>query len=595
MNAKLRNILHTAWNEPRHFFFWLALLCFCGVAVVVIKTTGMIDPPVWVALVALGCLLCFLVSVAACLLAWIPPVRRLFSWLLCRRLLVLGCLVTLVALFYAIENWRGRRAWQDYRRAGEAKGERFDLASFVPPPIPNDHNFFETPLWTDLHFIRTNGATVWSDTNWARRVIFTAFGPARNVAPRNNAPSPGNWIKAERVDLKAWQAFYRGCNNVFAAKDGRLTNYFPVAQASQTPAVDVLLALSRFNQNRQLLIAASARPQARFWIEYDDTFSALGPHWSRMPASSQYLALHATAALQAGDRQMALEDVKLGFRLIESIRREPIVASHPVRLDMLRIGLQPVWEGLADRQWTEADLRVMASELGKLDFLADYHFAVRGERALDLRGMDYIRKQASLRGIADTPWTGPTIWPGEWYDFFGVALFRLTPSGWFDQYILSFCRLLEKYLSPLVVDVEQRVVPPAGVREAESVLEHQRWWSLDFTSGGLLADLTSLAGECGSAQSSVDLARVACALERYRRANGQFPETLEALAPKFLEKLPHDVINGQPLKYRRTDDGQFILYSIGWNETDDGGNVSLTKRGNPRLGQGDWVWRYPAR
>ena len=26
MNDKLRSILHTAWNEPRHFFFWLAML-----------------------------------------------------------------------------------------------------------------------------------------------------------------------------------------------------------------------------------------------------------------------------------------------------------------------------------------------------------------------------------------------------------------------------------------------------------------------------------------------------------------------------------------------------------------------------------------
>jgi hypothetical protein len=84
-------------------------------------------------------------------------------------------------------------------------------------------------------------------------------------------------------------------------------------------------------------------------------------------------------------------------------------------------------------------------------------------------------------------------------------------------------------------------------------------------------------------------------LERYRLANGQFPATLEALAPKFIVKLPHDVITGQSLKYRRTDDGQFVLYSVGWNETDDGGKVELTKSGSPDWHRGDWVWRYPAR
>ena len=42
-------------------------------------------------------------------------------------------------------------------------------------------------------------------------------------------------------------------------------------------------------------------------------------------------------------------------------------------------------------------------------------------------------------------------------------------------------------------------------------------------------------------QADVDLARVACALERYRLAHGSYPETLDALAPQFIEKLPHDL------------------------------------------------------
>jgi len=96
------------------------------------------------------------------------------------------------------------------------------------------------------------------------------------------------------------------------------------------------------------------------------------------------------------------------------------------------------------------------------------------------------------------------------------------------------------------------------------------------------------------AQTWVDLARVACALERYRLANGQFPETLDTLAPKFIAQVPDDIINGQPLKYRRTADGRFVLYSVGENETDDGGKVVMTKSGNPDWKHGDWVWRYTA-
>jgi Sigma-70 region 2 len=79
------------------------------------------------------------------------------------------------------------------------------------------------------------------------------------------------------------------------------------------------------------------------------------------------------------------------------------------------------------------------------------------------------------------------------------------------------------------------------------------------------------------------------------RAND--PESLDALAPQFIAKVPHDVIGGGPLHYRRTDDGQFVLYSVGWNETDDGGVAVLNKgsTANVDINEGDWVWRYPTK
>jgi hypothetical protein len=93
-------------------------------------------------------------------------------------------------------------------------------------------------------------------------------------------------------------------------------------------------------------------------------------------------------------------------------------------------------------------------------------------------------------------------------------------------------------------------------------------------------------------QESVDLARVAMALERYRLAHGEYPESLDPLTPQFITKQPHDIINGEPLHYRRTADGRFVLYSVGWNETDDGGVVVLSKGSSPRvdINKGDWVW-----
>jgi hypothetical protein len=95
----------------------------------------------------------------------------------------------------------------------------------------------------------------------------------------------------------------------------------------------------------------------------------------------------------------------------------------------------------------------------------------------------------------------------------------------------------------------------------------------------------------------LDQTIVACALERYRLAKGKYPETLENLAPQFIDRLPLDVCSGRPLKYRLLQDGWFALYGVGWNETDDGG-VAVKKQGatedDPE--RGDWVWpQYPQR
>jgi hypothetical protein len=95
------------------------------------------------------------------------------------------------------------------------------------------------------------------------------------------------------------------------------------------------------------------------------------------------------------------------------------------------------------------------------------------------------------------------------------------------------------------------------------------------------------------AQAAVNLARTGVALEQHRLAQGEYPQTLEALAPRFINRVPQDPIGGQPFRYRLTQDKHFILYSLGWNGKDDGGSAALNKSGSVDLDNGDWVWRYP--
>ena len=88
------------------------------------------------------------------------------------------------------------------------------------------------------------------------------------------------------------------------------------------------------------------------------------------------------------------------------------------------------------------------------------------------------------------------------------------------------------------------------------------------------------------------------ALEVYRRQRGTYPDSLDALVPQFLPKVPADRITGEPIRYRIVD-GRPLIYSVGADRKDDGGRptadprAAATWEANPDpLPDGDWVL-YP--
>lgn len=88
----------------------------------------------------------------------------------------------------------------------------------------------------------------------------------------------------------------------------------------------------------------------------------------------------------------------------------------------------------------------------------------------------------------------------------------------------------------------------------------------------------------------------AIALERHRLRHGSYPESLAALVPDVLHEVPVDFQDAKPLRYRREANGEFLLWSVGKNGVDDGGNGNPTgvppgTRPKPPL---DIVWPQPA-
>jgi hypothetical protein len=242
------------------------------------------------------------------------------------------------------------------------------------------------------------------------------------------------------------------------------------------------------------------------------------------------------------------------------------------------IMLRPIGEGLAEQRWSEAQLRVLQERLQKTDLLASTVLGFYGERDIC-----WNQNPHALGDLLPSGWS---------------RLEQLNLNKGIQEGVLARIDLAAREISPSVnhsIDQAFHFQKPLqqGVSQAGAsisyLLHHKLLAALN------LPGFSAVPQKAALIQSEVDMAMVACALERFRLAEGRYPEELNALVPRFAAALPHDIINGQPLKYRRTDNGRFILYSVGWNEKDDGGVVAATKGSTPRqdILQGDWVWQYP--
>jgi hypothetical protein len=505
----------------------------------------------------------------------LPPTLPRPGWRWLKRLgWTLIWIVTLAALGTAWENWSGARAWRHAVAEVRAAGEPTDPAQIIPPPAADAENFAAIPLFAPL----------FNDE--------TPAGPVDMLAPRRSrdpeakarveglrlppAKDQGTFRRSQFVDLEVWQGALKADDE------------------AGTPGTAVLGALRKFEPELDALREAAKRPRSRFPIRYQDGVAAAIPHITVLMNFSRIAALRAVAELAEGNVEAARGDLLLGIELEEAPREEPFLISALVRAAVLEMLLQPLWEGLARHQWNEAQLASIDAALQRPDFIAAFQLAIRGERLIfTTHALDQIKKQPSLlwaiTEISKSPGEGP-----GWQDrAMRGALGSLIPSGWIDFNKAALSRSYGELVR--ATDVRTRRFVPHEFERLERQFGSEKA-AHPYNPRRLLANLTfpaiSVAGmRLAASQCSVDLARAAIALERYRLAHGVWPSSLAELPP-----LPTDVIGGGPLHYRIEPDGAFTLYSIGWNERDDGGVAAWKVASSQSVDwkEGDWVWpAYP--
>lgn len=453
---------------------------------------------------------------------------------------ILGIVLALFGIVLVLGLWllgyhlTGRRAFYAWQAERVALGDTFGWQALAPPPVPSEDNFAEHPL------------------------VRGSMRPQDQPNPRFKALAmPGNAMKV----LGNWQ-------------EGRRDDLVRIAEAYKPETLQA--TLTRLAPIFQELEQASLRPSSRLPIDYEqgEIPALLG-----FRAALRSLRLQAIMELRAGRSDQALAHLRTSIRVAEHLQIEPSLISALLRIALLRVAMQVAWEGIEDRRWNEAQLKTLQSDLVKIDLLPMMRRAWQSER------------QNMIEVFSATAENRPI--PRDWEDL-NAKKVRLGAlgRGWYYRNLLVMSQFHTELMD--ITDVTAHRVHPAREPVPEEWLHRMRF-RLDLIMARIaIPALLGQSVRMSSLQAHMEMAAVACALERYRLENGQYPDQLEALRGRYLEALPHDLVTGGPLNYRRVG-SSYLLYQMGWNGLDDGGTLAWENEGESRRvspTKGDWVWPH---
>jgi len=268
-------------------------------------------------------------------------------------------------------------------------------------------------------------------------------------------------------------------------------------------------------------------------------------------------ALHWTLANNTGE---AVESIRAIFPIAESLSEEPVEISQLVRFAILSFASRATATMMNRALPTDEDLARLSKAINLVLPMPDEPLMLKrgivGQSVLSL----------SVIGSLD-------------------ALFAGT-SGEEDRALL---RSFKETLNPSTANrIVLATIYERHIREASQALRATRArgkkWEDEMNELSFVAPLAMILGtaEARLAESEwrvrmqLEVMRTGLAVERYRLKHGRLPENLEALVPTFLPSVPDDALSevARPIGYRSTDEGEFVVYSVGLDGEDNHGEES---------------------
>ena len=299
-------------------------------------------------------------------------------------------------------------------------------------------------------------------------------------------------------------------------------------------------------------------PKGRFAVKIaPDFISTLIPHVQDTREVAHMLQIDATWHVHQANFEQAAVDLHAARNAARTLRHEPFLISHLVRLAILHASASTVERMLAQGQPPPKVLEDLQRLFGEEDAAACWFEGIEGERAGMHQLLQFLEASEVdarlLRGL-----TGPPGKPMRWYEHVTDHFAGFTVKA-------SHAWLLENMTAQLAARERPAKERRARVNElidqadkapviARALMSSQ--WKRSFEG--------FLRGEAKLRAMGAGLAA-----ERFRRDKGRWPESLAELVPAWLEAVPIDPFDGEPLRFRAAVDG-VVVYSVGPDGTLDG-------------------------
>ena len=496
-------------------------------------------------------------------------------------------------IFYVGYNFTGNRAWNKYRESQLADSNSYYKnwdSVLVNKKVPDEQNFAMTPLFAPLNGLKSElpeSGDGGSFTEESGEIYESATAKIRESFPKFLHAGSGleETAKKERKPGVVYiiEPNSRNRDKKFLGnwREGKVLSLpkLYLAMPSLAPhrpnpplaakARTILNEFARYDEGFNEIEKAAQRPHFQFHSEHERGYLTLLPHLSIFKRVSRWFGIRASVRLVAGDTPGALQDIKTILSICDGLNQEPAMISHLVAIALSSYALTPLFEGLVMRTWSEEQLAELELVLSKFDWLEVYRVGAVSDLAMMNHTFDRILNGNAFEKRVFINFRVP-----------GPVRPAFYIPGWVRRNQMYYNKAATD-LAPLLVDFKSRRVH--AEKSMENSIPKLGYHYFILGQQDPRGEMSSFLRKSARIQIVFDSARVAIALERYQLKEKSYPDSLGALAPTYLKSVPHDIMDGKPLRYVRKQN-DYQLYSVGWNQKDEGGAYDKD------INKGDWIW-----